>query len=83
MRVDLALQGFHARLQQQALLLFEFHLDAHVVQHFERDGHGHHGAGVDGEFDQPVVAVEGEDAAGKRAMQLDADELEGENQQEE
>ncbi len=83
MRIDLALQGFHARLQQQTLLLLEFHLDANIVQHFQRDCYGHDGSGVDREFYQPVVAVECEYTARKRAMHLDARELESKNQQEE
>ena len=49
-RIDLALQRFHARLQQQPLLLLQLHLDAHVVQHLQRDGDGHHRARIDGEL---------------------------------
>src|ERR1039457_6266333 len=83
MGIDLALQGFHARLQKQPFLLFEFHFDAHVVQDFERDGNCHDGAGIDCEFDQPTVAIKRENTARKGAMHLDAHELESEDQQQE
>ena len=81
--VDLALQGFHARLQQQALLLLQLHLDAHVVQHLQRDRDGHHRSGIDGQRDCPVGGVEREDSARERAVQLNTDELKPQNQEEE
>src|ERR1700733_3433077 len=37
MRIDLVLQRFHARVQQQPLLFFEFDLDANAVENLQLD----------------------------------------------
>ena len=41
-RIDLAGERVHARLQQQLLVLLEIHLDARVVPDFQRRRDGHH-----------------------------------------
>ena len=42
MRIDLAGERVHARLEQQLLVLLEVHLDARVVPNLDGHGHGHH-----------------------------------------
>ena len=42
MRIDLAGERVHARLQQQLLVLLEIHLDARVVPDLDGNGDGHH-----------------------------------------
>src|ERR1039458_8964094 len=81
--IDLALQRFHAGLQQQALLLLQLHLDAYVVQHLERDGDRHDGARVDRQVDRPGIRIERKNALGKGTMQLYTDELQTQYEEEE
>src|SRR5215471_3080770 len=83
MGVDLALQRFHARLQQQSFLLLQFHLDANVVQHLQGDGDGHYRPGIDCELHSYIGRVQGEEATRKFQMQLDVNELQCQDQEEE
>src|SRR5579863_412438 len=47
MGIDLVLQRRHAGAQQQALLLFEFDLEANTVPDFQLDDNDHHRSSVD------------------------------------
>src|SRR5581483_823123 len=82
-RIDLALQRLHARLQKQSFLLLQLHLDAHVVQHLQRDCHRHHRARVDGELHPQVRRIERKHAAREQQVKLNVNELERQDQEEE
>ena len=43
MRIDLAGQRVHARLEKELLILFKIHFDARVVPDFYGNGHAHDG----------------------------------------
>ena len=58
MRVDLALQGIEPGLEQQALLLFELHLDAQRVPHLERNAHIDGRAEVNQRLQPPLASDE-------------------------
>ena len=53
MRIDLVLQRLHAGMQQQALLLLQFDLNAHAVPDFEFRTNHHDRGRVDQQFDPP------------------------------
>src|SRR5262249_13381586 len=47
MRINLVLQGLHAGIEQEALLLFEFDLNADAVPNFELGADHHNRSGID------------------------------------
>src|SRR5215472_13896898 len=69
-RIDLVLQRFHARVQQQALLLFQLDLDAHAVPDLQLRPNHHDGGGVNQHHHPPGLAVQAETGAVEKARQL-------------
>src|SRR5207253_4093569 len=57
MRIDLALQRLHARLQQQTLMLFQLQLHPRRVPDFQRDSHRRYRSGIHGYQWQPGSGV--------------------------
>src|SRR5712672_574104 len=70
MGIDLVLQCFHARVQQQALLLLEFDLNAHAVENLEFDSDRHCRRRINRRLDPQIAAVKTEDGMWKISRQL-------------
>ena len=57
MRIDLAAEGIHPRLEQQLLMLLEVHLDPRVIPDFNRHGHRHYRREHHQQHGPPVMGV--------------------------
>ena len=66
-RIDLALQRLHARLHQQALLLFQLHLDARVVPDLQRNADAHQHRRENRDCDPDVRTIDRKDIRVKPA----------------
>src|SRR5258708_16588596 len=70
MRIDLVLQGFHACVEEQALLLVQFDLNAHAVEDLELNPDGHRRRGINCRLDPQIAAVQAENGTRKVSKQL-------------
>src|SRR5882762_93007 len=60
MRIDLVLEGFHAGLQQEPFLLFQFYLDPHSTENLQLGSDHHDGGGIDRHLNPPVRTLQRE-----------------------
>src|SRR5260370_10286568 len=70
MRIDLVLQGFHACVEEQALLLLQFDLNAHDVEDLELNPDGHRRRGINCRLDPQIAAVQAKNGTRKVSKQL-------------
>src|SRR3984885_15915185 len=84
MRIDLALQRLHARMQQQPFLFLQLDLNADAVENFELNSNGGHRRGIDRRID-PIVSgtLQTEDGAWKIPRQFGLHKAQADNRDEE